>query len=458
MMTSSLRIVNPKLERASRAELLALQEKRLVAQIRRVYERVPMYRRLWPAAAATVSSMAEFREIVPFQTKIDFLDPHESYLTDRVARPGSPVCAVHMTSGTTGLGQEVHPLTRLDVEAMGSSWLYQAHWAGLRLGDSIFYTFPVGMQTGGLSSFSLGERMASFNFQLGPYPTEKKIEYLLRFKPDGLIISPAFLTRFQALLEQAHVDPRESLPNLKAIFIAGESYTQDWAHRSLEFWGANISEWYGCMQGGLNLCFSCECGILPGGKRGPLHMMEHRVLCEVLHPDTNVPVEPGEEGEMVITPLFREAFPVVRFRTGDKVRLRTEPCSCGRPFASIEAGTIARYDDMMKIRGQNLWPSAVDGIVFNAGDVEEYAGLVYSDEAGREIAEVSLEFKPDGDLSDDRKRERINAISREIQTKLNVRMDLKEVPYLTLPRFEFKVRRWTDERRSGRKFVRYVRD
>jgi phenylacetate-CoA ligase len=430
----------------------------LVAQIQRVYERVPMYRRLWPAAAAKLSSLAEFREIIPFQTKLDFLDTQDSNMESRIARPGSPVYAVHMTSGTTGLGQEVHPLTRLDVEAMGSTWVYQAHWAGLDIGDSIFYTFPVGMQTGGLSSFMLGERMASFSFQLGPYPTEKKIEYLLRFKPNALVISPAFLTRFQALLEQEKVDPREALPNLKAIFIAGESYTEDWAQRSLDFWGAKISEWYGCMQGGLNLCFSCEGGILPGGRRGNLHTMEHRVLCEVLHPDTNTPVEPGEEGEMVITTLFREAFPVVRFRTGDKVRLKAEPCSCGRPFACIEAGTVARYDDMMKIRGQNLWPSAVDSIVFNAGDIEEYAGLVYTDDQGREIVELSLEFKPDAGLSEQRRRERVADVSREIQAKLNVRMDLKEVSYLSLPRFEFKVRRWTDERRSGRKVVRYVRN
>jgi phenylacetate-CoA ligase len=457
MDSMPLRIVNPTLECASRQELLALQEKRLVAQIRRAYARIPYYQRRWPKAAGSLSSLAEFRDIIPFQNKLDLLDRQDEFMEDRVARPGSPVYSVHMTSGTTGLGQEAHPLTRLDVEAMGSSWVYQAHWAGLDLGDSVFYTFPVGMQTGGLSSFFLSERMASLGFQLGPYTTEKKIEYLLRFKPNGLVISPAYLTRFQALLEQAGVQPRESLPNLKAIFIAGESYTIDWAQRSLDFWGAQISEWYGLMQGGLNLCFSCERGILLEGRRGCLHAMEHRVLCEVLYPDTNNPVHPGEEGELVITPLFREAFPVVRFRSGDKVRLAAEPCACGRPFACFEAGTVTRYDDMMKIRGQNLWPDAVDRILFQGGDVEEYAGAVYTDAEGREIVEVSLEFRPQAGLSEEDRTRRISELGREIQTKLNVRMDLREVPYLTLPRFEFKVRRWTDERRSGRQVVRYVR-
>ena len=258
MSETTLRIVNPAIEKATRNELLALQERRLVAQIRRAYERIAFYRRILPKRAATLSSLAEFRDIIPFQSKSDLLVAQERLFTDQVAQPGSSVVSLHMTSGTTGLGQELHPLTKLDVEAMGSSWIYQAHWAGLQLGDSIFHTFPVGMQTGGLSSFPMADRMATLSYQLGPYATEKKVDHLLRFKPDAMIISPAYLTRLQAILEQRTISPREHLPNFKAIFVAGESYSLDWAQRSLDFWGANISEWYGLMQGGMNLCFSCE--------------------------------------------------------------------------------------------------------------------------------------------------------------------------------------------------------
>lgn len=453
---SSLRVINPAIESCTRAELLALQERRLVAQVRRAYERIPYYRQRLPAAAATLSSLAEFRDIVPFQSKADLLVAQGQLMTEQVARPGSQVVSMHMTSGTTGLGQEVHPLTKLDVEAMGSTWVYQAHWAGMNLGDSIFYTFPVGMQTGGLSSFSMADRMASRFFQTGIYATEKKVDYLLTYKPDALIISPAYLTRLQAVFEERGLDPRQVLPNFKAIFIAGESYSEEWARRALDFWGATISEWYGLMQGGLNLCFSCEGGILPGGQRGHLHTMEHRALVEVLHPGTNQPVEPGEEGELVATTLFREAFPILRFRTGDRVRLMP-PCACGRPLMSIQAGTVARYDDMMKIRGQNLWPDAVDKIVFSSGEIEEYSGLVFVDREGRETVEVAVEFKPALALGEAGRSQRVAAISTEINQKLNVRMEVREAPYLTLPRFEFKTRRWTDERRAGRDFVRYQR-
>jgi phenylacetate-CoA ligase len=442
----------------TRQDYDAVVERRLVAAVRRAYERIPFYRRRWPAEAARIKSRREFEEIIPFLSKPDFLDRQDAFMTDRVARPGAPVYSVHMTSGTTGLGQEAHPLTRLDAEAMGSTWVYQATWAGLEIGDTVFYTFPVGMQTGGLSSFFMTERMASRAFQLGPYNTEKKIEYLLRYQPNGLVISPAYLTRFQAVLEGMGIEPRRDLPGLKAIFIAGEGYTVEWAMRTQEFWGALVSEWYGLMQGGLNLCFSCETGVAPGGRRGHLHTMQHRVMCEVLHPGTNEPVLPGEEGEIVITALFREAFPVIRFRSGDKVRLMAEPCRCGRPFMCIEAGTVSRYDDMMKIRGQNLWPDAVDKIVFAAGDVEEYAGKVSLTEDGREQVEIALEFRPAAGLQEPDRRARVAELAHEIQTKLNVRMDVSEVPHMTLPRFEFKVRRWSDARREGRSVVRYVRD
>jgi len=229
MDSTARRMVNPQIETLSRAELLALQERRLVAQVRRAYERIPFYRKNWPKEAATLSSMAEFREVIPFQSKQDLLVAQEQMMSDRVAQPGSQVVSVHMTSGTTGLGQEVHPLTRLDVEAMGSTWMYQAHWAGLQLGDAICYTFAVGMQTGGLSSFPMAERMASRFHQMGPYPTEKKADYLLQFQPHAFIISPAYLTRMQAIFEERGLQPRQALPQLKVIFIAGESYTVDWA-------------------------------------------------------------------------------------------------------------------------------------------------------------------------------------------------------------------------------------
>lgn len=450
------RIINPALETMKRDELLRLQERRLLAQVRRCYERIPYYRRLWPAEVADCGSLAEFRRIVPFTTKESLLVGQDE-LEDRVASPGSRVFSYHLTSGTTGIGQEVHPLTLYDHEALSSSWLYHAYWAGLEIGDRVCYTFPVGLQTGGLWSDSAAQRMGHHGLHLAPYGTEKKVDYMLRFQPHAMIVAPAYLTRISAVFAERGIDPRAALPDFKSFFIAGESYPLEWAEQMIDLWGANISEWYGTMQGGLNLAFSCERGVVDDGSRGVLHCMEHRILCEVLDPSTDEPVAPGEEGEIVMTSLFREAFPVVRFRTGDRVRLVEQDCPCGRPFAGIEAGTVARYDDMLKIRGQNVWPEAVDAILLTSPRLEEYQGVVSIDAHGREQVDVAVEFAANVDMPEAARLAELAALRDEIKSRLNVSMNLREVEHMSLPRYEFKVRRWEDHRRTGRHVVRYTR-
>jgi phenylacetate-CoA ligase len=453
---SATRIINFPLETMARDQLLDLQERRLTAQVRRCYERIPYYRARWPREVANCASLAHFRRNVPFTTKESLLVDQEA-LAERIASPGSRVFSYHLTSGTTGMGQEVHPLTHFDHEAMSSTWLYHSYWAGLEVGDRVCFTFPVGLQTGGLWSDSAAQRMAHHGIHLAPYGTEKKVEYMLRFQPHAMIIAPSYLTRLSSVVVDQGLDPRRAFTQLKSFFIAGESYPIEWAEQMIDLWGVNISEWYGTMQGGLNLAFSCEQGVLHNGGRGTLHCMEHRVLCEILDPNTDEPVSAGDEGELVMTSLFREAFPVMRFRTGDRVRLIERPCACGRPFAGIEAGTVARYDDMMKIRGQNLWPQAVDSILLSSPDVEEYQGVVLYDDDGHERVEVSLEFAADCPLAPSEREAYLHEAQRRIKGQLNVSMALREVQHMSLPRYEFKVRRWDDRRREGRQVVRYIR-
>lgn len=454
-MPADLRMASPAIERMSRAELLNVQERRLVKQVRRCYERIPFYRERWPSEAAEVTSLDDVRRLIPFTSKQDFLDDHDTVIRTRVANPGSPLYGFHLTSGTSGLGQEIHPVTAFDDEALGSTPVYMGIWAGVRPGDRIVYTFPVGLQTGGLQSRRMTDKLGLTGFFLAPYGTEEKVDYLFRFDVNALVITPAFLTRLTTICEQRGVDPKVELTSFKAIFTAGESYPIEWAERMADFWGAHIAEWYGLMQGGIAHAISCERGVVRDGKRGVLHMMEHRMLCEILDPTTGEQVQAGEEGEMVITPLVREGFPVMRFRTGDRVRFIDE-CSCGRPFHGIEAGTVARYDDMMKIRGQNVWPDAVDAIVFDDPRIEEYQGTVSIDDDGREQVDLAVEFKPSVEPSGAERDAAVKSLADALKRRTNVRMDVRVADHMSLPRYEFKVRRWTDERRKDRKVVRYT--
>jgi phenylacetate-CoA ligase len=211
------------------------------------------------------------------------------------------------------------------------------------------------------------------------------------------------------------------------------------------------------MQAGTALSYSCERGVLDSGQRGHLHIDQRRNFVEILDPDTLDPVEPGDEGEVVLTSLFREAFPVIRFRTRDRVRLHATPCACGRTGPSLVAGSASRYDDMIKIRGQNLYPAAVDDIVLGHPDVEEYQARVFLNERGEEQVTLQLEWRPDRAPAVDEERGQLDAIEREIRDNVNIRMSIMAVPPMTLLRYDFKVRRWTDDRMADNEsVVRYT--
>ena len=430
------------------------QERRLIAQVRRCYARLPFYRKRWPAAAADMASIDDFRRL-PIITKHDLLGDLETVRRDRVASPGSGVRAFHLTSGTSGLGQEIHPLTAFDLEGLGATWVYRMSYLELRPGNSIAFTFPIGLQAGGLANFRVAERTGLVSYFLAPYGTDKKVEYLLTFQPDVLVVTPSYLTRItSALAEQGHT----KLPyKMRGIIVSGESHTREWAREMSEWWSCKIFEWYSCMQAGTSLAYSCERGVLDKGESGHLHIDDRRTFVEILDPETLEPVAPGNAGEVVITSLFREAFPVVRFRTRDRVILHASQCACGRTGRTIVAGSASRYDDMIKIRAQNVWPSAVDEIVLGRSDVEEYQARVFLTERGEEQVELKLEWRPGHEPAPGNERRLLDDLEREIRDKVNVRMSVAAVPPMTLPRYEFKVRRWTDERTAtAGSVVRYT--
>ena len=181
-----------------------------------------------------------------------------------------------------------------------------------------------------------------------------------------------------------------------------------------------------------------------------MHLLDPYYYTEVIDPETLKPVGPGEEGEAVVTVLYREASPVVRFRTHDKVRYYPyNHCPCGRPYSIWEAGNVSRYDDMMKIKGTNVWPSMVDGVLFSRPEADEYAGQVWIDAQGREHVLIRLAFKDSHPRSAEEKERLMAELSRELLRQTGVTMAVKEVPRNELPIYEFKARRWTDERKKG---------
>ncbi len=458
------RYLNPRLESLKKEDVKALQFVLLKRQLEHVAASNPFYQELFRSHGVKLDRIRSLRD---FQQAVPLIDK-KTLMQDQQARPPygtrlgideRDIGQVFVTSGTSGLGQENHAMTHQDLEMSSSCFSYQCYWAGLLPGDRVFQTFPVALQSGGVRGRRVMEKFGLNVFQVSIYDTHTKLDYMRRYSPHAFVAAPAYLTRLAAVCVEMGMEPRRDLPDLKTILITGGAYSVDWAQQMKTFWGVSLTEWYGSTQSGTSQCFTCEDGVLHAdGRRGLMHNMDHRVLLEVVNPQTLEPVAEGEEGDAIVTSLFRKASPMIRFRTYDKVRyLPAGHCACGRPFDGIESGTVSRYDDMLKLRGVNTWPETIDAAVFSFPEVEEYAGRVFVSERGTEEVIVRVELKPSlRPATQDACGNLLQAISALLRERTGLRMDVQEAAHESLPRFTFKVRRWTDERQTDRKVVTYT--
>ncbi len=446
--------------RMTRAELLALQFGKLKRQLDRLYHTNAYYRARLDAAGAhpdKIDSLKAFRELVPLSTKADFLADQEEHppFGLRVGVPHDEVALVNMTGGTSGQGQEVYGRTYADVVVQG--YLHCLPWflAGLRPGQFAMNCVPAGGLTTGGWGPPDGLRIAGAAaiHVGGAMTTEAKIAMMTRFPDVNFIYaSTNYVMTLAEGMRRAGIDPRIAFPNLKTIFLVAEAYSVEWAQRMKDFWGCDLHEGYGSTQAAGFAHVTCQCGVVDdSGRRGAMHALEWHTLTEIIDPDTGEPAEPGEEGEIIITNLDIVGAPVLRFSSRDRARyLPHTSCSCGRPWDAIETGTIGRYDDMMKIRGNNVWPSAVDAAIFAFPEVEEYSGRVFVDQAGRTEVEVLIALDPRGEsLDPDAQLALLKSIGERVKEKTNVRMKFRTAKRQDLPNFAYKARRWRDERQQG---------
>jgi phenylacetate-CoA ligase len=446
----------------SREDLEATQLGNLQHQLQFVYQNSPFYQNRFKSAGIRPEHIQTINDLrrLPLLDKGDLLDDQTDNppYGSRLSVAEEKIAMLILTSGTSGTGQEVYAMTRMDVEFSGSAWANWYYRCGMRKGDQLLLTWPLGTNSGPQGAFLGSYKLGANTLPIAPYDSKSKIKtYMLKFSPAGIVVTPAYLSHMTVLCDELGIDPKENFPNLKAIMIATEAYPTSWAERMEQIWGTRIYELYGNTQQCGLAAGTCETGVLTkSGERGCLHLDEWHTIFEVIDRETLEPVESGEEGELVLTNLFREGSPLIRFRTNDRVRfLEHGSCTCGRPTNCLEAGTVARYDDMMKIRAQNVWPEAVDRIVFDHPEIDEYQGRVFMDERGREKVNIQIEFKADP-LSAERKRKILSSLGEELRRGVGVSMELSEAKQGSLERFIFKTRRWTDDRKEGLERVLYT--
>ena len=450
-----MRYFSEPIETMSRKELEELQFRKLKSFLNKVYQNNSYYRKEFDAAGLKpekIRDFDDFRELVPFSDKKGFLKNQEEFpiYGTRIGAPLSEVFEFHLSSGTSGLGQEIYAFTAADVEFSGTGWDYHFVWSGIEKGDALVQTQPVSV-SGAPHSFMAGVRKLGCKpFMIGPLDTVGRLETMHRFGVNYFLATPVYLTRMMATLEEMDVKPKEYLPELKTVGISAGSYPLKWAQQMQAIWGTKLSEFYACSAAGSAVAPSCEKGIFDskGQNRGHLHLLENHFVIEVLNPETLQPVQPGEEGELVITTLDKVASPVVRFRTADKVRFFTHDyCDCGRPFNLIECGTIARFDDMIKIKGLNIWPQALDETLFYYSEIEEYNARVIVDDKGREVVKVIVEFE--NGISEKRIEEILPLLASQLKQRTGINMQTVKGRPGEVEHFDSKPKRLKDDRQKN---------
>ena len=449
-----------KLETMPIDEVRKLQFEKTKETLGRAYSKSEFYREIFDRAKVKPEDFKKLEDIArfPFIDKQDLVRDQEENppFGRRVCVPPSKIHRVNVTSGTSGMGQEVHCHDEKAIWAANASTASHFAAIGLKKGDVSAVLYPLGTMTGGMLSYEGLRIFGASPLPLAVFNTNQRIDTMRRFNVHHILTTPAHLARITNICMERGLDPKKGFPRLKGITLSTEPFSVSWALQMEELWGTVIHDIYGSTQLNLNYAITCKYGVVPDGQFGYYHLADYFALVEVLDKETDKPAKYGDWGEPVVTTFSREAMPLIRFRSNDRVRiLPPVRCACGRESAIWEVGTISRYDDMIKIKATNVWPQAVDEAVFSFSEIEEYNGRVFITEGGLEVAAVTVEFKKTA-LDDKVKATILKGLSDKIKEVTQVTMSVEEVPHGTLPRFEYKARRWTDERVEGLERVKYI--
>lgn len=457
-MPPPIRYFEPEIERLSREEIRALQLRLFREDLERVWHGNAFYRPRYEAAGLQpeqVRSLDDLRR-VPLVRKEDVVRDIETrppYGT-RLGVPEHEIVNVVETSGTTGKGKEVQALTRHDWDLIVRAESHGFVWAGAGKGTVVAMNMPVTMTAAGAWWFGTFERLGCNLLRLGNADTTTRLHTMKRYGAQVMTSSAAYLLRLEHVAAAEGYDLQRDFPRLASIFCGGGGWTVGWAEERAARWNATLYEQYGSSQ--RCTAWTCERGIVHDGRPGMIHSLPHLCLIEVLDRERGRPVAPGDEGEVVITPLGYEGTPLIRYATGDRARfLPAEACVCGRAFDGIEAGSVARYDDMLRIKGINVWPDALGRIVFGHPEVAEFRGDAFVDGHGAEQVRVRVEFHREIDAG--RRAEILHAVAREIERTVGLHFLVVEWDGPSLLGADgtginpdtLKVRRWADRRRDA---------
>ncbi|CAM3672427.1 phenylacetate--CoA ligase family protein [Mesobacillus zeae] len=429
------------IETKSRAFIEGVQLQRLKMVLERVALRVPFYREKFEKVnfSPEMFNVLEDMEALPFTEKQDLRD---NYPFGMFAVPPSELVRVHASSGTSGKPTVVG-YTKNDIEMWSEIVARSIALAGGEPGKVLHNAYGYGLFTGGLGIHYGSEKLGAVTVPVSGGNTQRQIMLIEDFKPEIICGTPSYILNIAETMEEMGKDPRQT--SLKYGIFGAEPWSEEMRKTLENKLGIKACDIYGLSEvigpGVGNECHEAQNG---------LHIAEDHFYVEVIDPETMKPVPDGEEGELVFTSLSKEAFPVIRYRTGDIASLNREKCSCGRTTVRMSR-VIGRIDDMLIINGVNVFPSQIEHCMLTVPELAPHYQIQILPKKTLKVLELHVEmneefFKGIGEdpISDTvfRLEQRIQSL---VRSQCLVSMEVRVHRPKTIPRSEGKAVRIIDK-------------
>lgn len=428
----------PDIETMSREDLEALQLERLQALIKRVYQKIPFYKESFDKAGINpedIKSLADLTKL-PFTVKQDMRD---AYPFGLFAVPRKDVVRVHCSSGTTGTATVVG-YTQKDLENWGDCFARALYGAGCGPDSTLQIAYGYGLFTGGLGAHNGGERAGCTVLPMSTGNTKRQVRLMKDFDVDCLCCTPSYALNIAEVAQEEGYDVHE-FP-IHAGILGAEPCSEATRAEIEQKMGIQVYDIYGLSEV-MGPGVACECE-----KQHGLHVCEDQFIIEILDPKTLQPVPDGEWGEVVFTTLCKECSPLVRYRTRDISRILVGECECGRTFRRMDR-IAGRTDDMMILRGVNVFPSQIEEEIVSFPEIAPQYQLILTTKGTLDHAELRVETVPEFPFDEIRRLEKLKKdLQKALKENLQIAVDVKIVEPKTIERAEGKAKRIIDMREN----------
>ncbi|HOV27920.1 MAG TPA: phenylacetate--CoA ligase [Pseudobacteroides sp.] len=420
-----------------REELRRVQSERLINTVKRIYHNVPFYREKMQKQGIEVGDIKSVDDLkkLPFTYKQDLRD---NYPYGLFAVPMSEIVRIHASSGTTGK-QTVVGYTRRDIDTWSEVMARTLTSAGANKESIIQVAYGYGLFTGGLGAHYGAERVGASVIPISGGNTSRQLQIMRDFGTTHLACTPSYALYLAEALEEAGVKKGDL--KLKAGVFGAEPWSENMRKEIEDRLGILAIDIYGLSEIiGPGVASECYC-------KAGMHIQEDHFIPEIIDPETEEVLPPGEKGELVFTTITKEGLPLIRYRTRDLTVLNADVCECGRTFMRMNKVT-GRSDDMLIIRGVNVFPSQIESVLLEIGETAPHYLLIVDRKDNLDILEIQVEMTP-GLFSDEvKKLEEIEGkIRKGIESTLGINAKIRLVEPKTIERSEGKAKRVIDKRK-----------